>query len=43
MGFAVDNEHLLMGLDEGQAIDVTIEEQVGGIYVITAITLQAGQ
>ena len=43
MGFAVDNEHLLMGLGEGQAIDVTIEEQVGGIYVITAVSLQAEQ
>ncbi len=43
MGFAVQNEHLLMGLDEGQAIDVTIEEQVGGIYVITAVTPKAGQ
>jgi len=37
MGFAVDNEHLLMGLEEGQPVDVTIEEQTGGIYVITAI------
>jgi len=44
MGFAVESEHLLMGLDEGQAIDVTIEEQVGGIYVITAVTpLEAGE
>ena len=43
MGFAVENEHLLMGLDEGQSIDVTIEEQVGGIYVITAVTPTAGQ
>ena len=43
MGFAVENEHLLMGLGEGQAIDVTIEEQVGGIYVITAVSLQAEQ
>ena len=43
MGFAVDNEQLLVGLDEGQAIDVTIEEQVGGIYVITAVSLQAEQ
>jgi Cu(I)/Ag(I) efflux system membrane fusion protein len=37
MGFAVENEHLLMGLEEGQSIGVTIEEQSGGIYVITAI------
>jgi len=37
MGFAVENEHLLMGLEEGQAINVTIEEQVGGIYVITEV------
>jgi Cu(I)/Ag(I) efflux system membrane fusion protein len=43
MGFAVDNEHLLIGLVEGQAIDVTIEEQVGGIYVITAVTQKAEQ
>ncbi len=43
MGFAVENEHLLMGLDEGQSIDVTIEEQVGGIYAITAVTPKAGQ
>ena len=41
MGFAVENEHLLMGLAEGQAIDVTIEEQLGGIYVITRVTLAA--
>jgi len=38
MGFAVENEHLLMGLAEGQSIDVTIEEQFGGIYVVTSIT-----
>jgi Cu(I)/Ag(I) efflux system membrane fusion protein len=38
MGFAVEEEQLLMGLDEGQSIDVTIEEQAGGIYVITAVT-----
>ncbi len=38
MGFAVENEHLLMGLEVGQPIDVTIEEQAGGIYVITAVT-----
>jgi Cu/Ag efflux protein CusF len=38
MGFAVDDEHLLMGLAEGQSIDVTIEEQDSGIYVITAVT-----
>jgi Cu(I)/Ag(I) efflux system membrane fusion protein len=38
MGFAAENEHLLMGLAEGQSVDVTIEEQDGGIYVITAIT-----
>ena len=38
MGFAVANEHLLMGLDEGQSINVTIEEQAGGIYVITTVT-----
>jgi Cu(I)/Ag(I) efflux system membrane fusion protein len=38
MGFAVESEHLLMGLDEGQSVDVTIEEQVGGIYVVTAVT-----
>lgn len=37
MGFAVENEHLLMDLEEGQAINVTIEEQVGGIYVITEV------
>jgi Cu(I)/Ag(I) efflux system membrane fusion protein len=37
MGFAVENEHLLMGLEEGQSINVTIEEQVGGIYVITEV------
>jgi Cu(I)/Ag(I) efflux system membrane fusion protein len=44
MGFAVEEEQLLMGLEEGQAIDVTIEEQVGGIYVITALTpLEAGE
>lgn len=38
MGFAVDDEHLLVGLEEGQAIDVTIEEQDSGIYVITSVT-----
>ena len=38
MGFAVDDEDLLMGLSEGQRIDVTIEEQDSGIYVITAVT-----
>ena len=38
MGFAVENEQLLMGLGEGQSIDVTIEEQDDGIYVITAVT-----
>ena len=38
MGFAVENEHLFMGLEVGQAIDVTIEEQAGGIYVITSVT-----
>jgi membrane fusion protein, copper/silver efflux system len=38
MGFTVDNEHLLMGLGEGQAINVTIEEQHDGIYVITQVT-----
>ncbi|RLA31077.1 MAG: efflux RND transporter periplasmic adaptor subunit, partial [Gammaproteobacteria bacterium] len=38
MGFAVDDEQLLMGLAEGQSIDVTIEEQDSGIYVITAVT-----
>jgi len=38
MGFAVDDEHLLTGLAEGQSIDVTIEEQDSGIYVITAVT-----
>ena len=38
MGFAVESEHLLMGLEVGQPIDVTIEEQAGGIYVITAVT-----
>jgi Cu(I)/Ag(I) efflux system membrane fusion protein len=44
MGFAVENEHLLMGLDEGQSIDVTIEETDGGIYVITTVTpLESGQ
>jgi len=35
MGFAVDDEHLLMGLEEGQSVDVTIEEQANGIYVVT--------
>jgi Cu(I)/Ag(I) efflux system membrane fusion protein len=39
MGFAVDNEHLLMGLAEGQSIHVIIEEQDSGIYVITAVTM----
>jgi len=38
MGFAVDDEHILTGLAEGQSIDVTIEEQDSGIYVITAVT-----
>lgn len=38
MGFAVANEHLLTGLKAGQSIDVTIEEQSGGIYAITAVT-----
>ena len=38
MGFAVENENLLMELTEGQSIDVTIEEQDSGIYVITAVT-----
>jgi len=38
MGFAVENEHLLMGLEEGQSIDVTIEERDRGLYVITSIT-----
>ena len=38
-GVAVDDEHLLTGLEEGQSIDVTIEEQDSGIYVITAVTL----
>ncbi len=38
MGFAVDDEHLLTGLEEGQSIDVIIEEQDSGIYVITAVT-----
>jgi len=38
MGFVVDDEHLLIGLEEGQAIDVTIEEQDSGIYVISAVT-----
>lgn len=37
MGFAVDNADLLTGLEEGQAIDVTIEEQDSGIYVITGV------
>lgn len=37
MGFAVENEHLLFDLEEGQLINVTIEEQVGGIYVITEV------
>ena len=30
---------MLIGLEEGQAIDVTIEEQDSGIYVISAVTL----
>jgi Cu(I)/Ag(I) efflux system membrane fusion protein len=38
MGFAVDNEQLLVGLAEGQSIDARIEEQDSGIYVITAVT-----
>jgi len=38
MGFAVENGNLLAGLSEGQAIDVTIEEQHGGIYVITSVS-----
>ena len=38
MGFAVDNEQLLVGLGEGQPINVQIEEQDSGIYVITAVT-----
>jgi len=38
MGFAVDDGHLLVGLEEGQAINVTIEEQDSGIYVITSVT-----
>jgi Cu(I)/Ag(I) efflux system membrane fusion protein len=38
MGFAVENGNLLAGLSEGQAIDVTIEEQLGGIYVITSVS-----
>ena len=38
MGFAVDDAQLLNGLAEGQSIDVTIEEQDSGIYVITAVT-----
>jgi len=37
MGFAVENEHLLMGLAEGQSIDITIEEQPDGMYVVTGI------
>ena len=40
MGFAVDNEDLLIGLDKGQSIGVTIEEQDSGIYVVTAVTSQ---
>lgn len=43
MGFAVENEHLLMGLEEGQSIDVTIEERDSGLYVITSIAAEADQ
>jgi len=38
MGFAVENEHLLMGLEEGQSVEVSIEEKDSGLYVITAVT-----
>jgi Cu(I)/Ag(I) efflux system membrane fusion protein len=38
MGFAVDDEQLLMDLKNGESINVTIEEQADGIYVVTAIT-----
>ncbi len=38
MGFAVENEHLLMGLEEGLSVNVTIEEKDSGVYVVTAVT-----
>lgn len=43
MGFAVENEHLLMGLEEGQSIDVTIEERDSGLYVITRVAPESEQ
>lgn len=35
MSFAVENEHTLMGIERGQAVTVTIEEQESGLYVVT--------
>ena len=43
MGFAVENEHLLMGLEEGQSISVTIEGRACGLYVTTSTAAEAVQ